>query len=227
MMKHAIFGLLVGVCAATTAAAEAVPPSSRLDNRVREVRHVDGQVYVIRTGLTRSTAIEFEQGERIVSIVAGDTVGFNFESVPGDRVFAVKPTSRSVRTNVTVYTNRRSYYLDIREASSPFYAVRFTYPRRNADLASTAPQREANTRRYGVSEQNDITPTAIWDDGAFTYFKFARNAPIPSVFKVSNGRERSVNSQTQSDGVVRVSGVSKEWAVRVGGMEVCIVEIAE
>ena len=226
-MQKLGLSFIAAVMLASTAASEAVPPSSRLDNRVREVRHVDGQVYVIRTGLTRSTTIEFEQGERIVSIVAGDTVGFNFESVPGDRVFAVKPTAASVRTNVTVYTNRRSYYFDLRVGNAPFYAVRFKYPQQSTNQAARAPVREANSRSYGVSERNDITPAAIWDDGAFTYFKFARNAPIPSVFKVSNGRERSVNSQTMDGGVVRVSGTSREWAIRLGDIEVCIVEMVQ
>lgn len=226
-MKNLILGALLTATLAPIVQADQVPPASRLDSRIREVRHVDGQLYVIRTALTRATTIEFEQGERIVSIVAGDTNGFNFESIPGERVFAVKPTARSVRTNATVYTNRRSYYFEIREGNPPFYAVRFTYPQRAANRAGQSPIRQANNRRYGVNERNEITPTRIWDDGAFTYFRFAPNAPIPSVFKVTNGRERSVNSQTQTGGVLRVSGTSQQWALRLGDTEVCIAEMVQ
>lgn len=224
-MKKVTLALAASVMMATPALSETTPPGSRLDSRVRIVKHVDGQVYVLRTGLTRATTVEFENGERIVSIVAGDTESFSYESIPGDRVFAVKPTAKGVRSNVTVYTNRRSYYFTIQESSHPFYVLRFNYPEQKRNPAGRAVQREANARSYGVSESNEITPSAIWDDGAFTYFKFPTKAPIPAVFKVTNGRERSVNSSTLEDRTVRVSGVSRQWALRIGGTEVCIAEI--
>ena len=61
----------------------------------------------------------------------------------------------------------------------------------------------------------------IWDDGTFTYFRFAPNAPVPAIFRWSAGRERSVNAMAQDDGVIRVSGVT-EWVLRLGDAEVCI-----
>ena len=226
-MRRLLFFCVVSFLSAGMLAAETVPPPSQLDSRVREVSYVDGQIYLLRTGLTRATTIEFENGERIVSIVAGDTEAFNFESIPGDRIFAVKPTARSVQSNVTVYTNRRSYYFSIREGSSPFYVLRFTYPDRNESRARQTPQREVNNRRYGVSAANTITPTAMWDDGAFTYFQFESKAPIPAIFKVSFGLERSVNSVTLDNRIVRVSGISKQWALRLGELEVCIAEVVQ
>lgn len=224
-MKSRIIGVLLLSLMATPTFAEVVPGRGRLDNRVRETRYVDGQVFVIRTSLTRATTVEFEEGERIVSIVAGDTVSFTFESIPGNRVFAIKPTARGVRTNATIYTDRRSYYLTLQEGSAPFYVVRFTYPKRAQNTAGTAVRRTVKNGNYGVNTQNEITPMSVWDDGAFTYFRFRPNAPVPSIFKVSNGLERSVNSQVVEDRVVRVSGTSKQWAVRLGDIEVCIAEL--
>lgn len=222
-MKHIILGAVL-LCIGTSAFAEKTAPASKLDSRVRVTTHVDGQVYVVKTALTRATTVEFEQGEKIVSIVAGDTSGFDFESVPGDRVLAVKPLARSVKTNVTVYTNRRSYYLTLEEGRSPFYVLRFDYPKSAEQGAGSPTRKTINARRYGVSASNEVTPTNIWDDGAFTYFQFAPRAPIPAIFKVTSGRERSVNSQVVSDRVVRVSGTSKQWALRLGAIEVCVVE---
>ncbi|NBB79657.1 MAG: TrbG/VirB9 family P-type conjugative transfer protein [Verrucomicrobia bacterium] len=224
-MRSIITGFFMVLLGASAAMAETTPSASKLDHRVRVTRHVDGEVYLLRTAMTRATTVEFEEGERIVSIVAGDTEGFSFESIPGDRVFAVKPTARGVQTNVTVYTDRRSYYFTLREGRPPFYVLRFTYPSRKTQSAGTTPVRSASSRAYGVNERNEITPTAVWDDGAFTYFKFAANAPVPAVFKVTNGLERSVNSQTLKNRVVRVSGVSRQWALRLGEIEVCIAEL--
>ncbi|RII36839.1 conjugal transfer protein TrbG, partial [Pseudooceanicola sediminis] len=70
--------------------------------------------------------------------------------------------------------------------------------------------------------REEFTPTAIWDDGTFTYFRFARNAPVPAIFRYSNGRERAVNSQALSDGVIRVSGVNRQWVLRLGEEVVCV-----
>lgn len=223
-MRSLAMAALMTVMGTGSAFGEAIPSGTRLDSRVRETRHVDGQVYKIRVALTRATMIELEPGEQIVAVVAGDSEGFLFETVPGDRVVSVKPLGRGVRTNATIYTTRRSYYLTLEEGNSPFYAVRFTFPRQ-ANSAGSAPRRTASNFSYGVSERNAITPSQVWDDGSFTYFRFPAGAPVPSVFRVTSGRERSVNSQIVEDRVVRVSGTSLQWVVRMGDMEVCIVEL--
>ena len=62
-------------------------------------------------------------------------------------------------------------------------------------------------------------------DGTFTYFRFARNAPVPAIFRHTRGAERSVNSQAQADGVIRVSGVNPEWVLRLGDEVVCIQDL--
>ncbi len=80
---------------------------------------------------------------------------------------------------------------------------------------------------YGVSARSEITPREIWDDGTFTYFRFAANAPLPAIFRWSNGNERSVNALARPDGVIRVSGVSDRWVLRLGEDEICVQEMSE
>ena len=84
-------------------------------------------------------------------------------------------------------------------------------------MAATAPN--AN---YGASAQLEFTPLSVWDDGTFPYFRLKRNAPVPAIFRHTRGAERSVNSQAQADGVIRVSGVNPEWVLRLGDEVVCI-----
>ncbi|SFD14624.1 TrbG/VirB9 family P-type conjugative transfer protein [Tropicimonas isoalkanivorans] len=218
-----ILGLAALLCA-LPAAAETIPAATRLDPRVRMTHYVDGQVYTLRVSLTRATTVEFGPGERIVSLVAGDTESFLFETIPGGRVFAIKPTSRGVETNVTVYTNQRSYYFRLTEGNSPFFVLRFDYPKTQS--ASSRSVRKGPIRsNYGASRRTAITPVSVWDDGTFTYFRFAESAPQPAIFKVVNGRERSVNSTAEGNGVMRVSGTSRQWTVRMGDLEVCIAEL--
>jgi len=204
------------------AVAEAIPRGGPNDSRVRLATYQDGQVYRLNVSLTHVTTIEFGDGESIRSIIAGDTEGFEIDGVPGGQAFAIKPVARGVHTNITVYTNRRSYYFNVQETRSPtFYVVQFRYPEE-----STRPTRaiaaQAPNYNYGASAQTEFTPTRVWDDGTFTYFEFPRNAPVPAIFRYANGRERTVNTQAIGDGVIRVSGVSRQWVLRLGEDLVCI-----
>ncbi|TNC66273.1 conjugal transfer protein TrbG [Rubellimicrobium roseum] len=218
-------GLVLGLALALAsgALAEVTPSRGAYDEHVRVASYVDGQVYRLNTTLLHVTTVEFAPGESIRSIVAGDTEGFQFDGIPGGQAFAVKPTMSGVRTNITVYTNLRSYYFNVVEVNGPtHYVVRFSYPG-----ASAAPQnaiaRAAPNYRYGANGETEFTPTAVWDDGTFTYFQFASNAPLPAVLRVgAEGNERTVNSTTQTNGVVRVSGVNTRWVLRLGEQVVCV-----
>jgi type IV secretion system protein VirB9 len=202
--------------------AEATPRGSPNDSRVRVATYQERQVYRLSVSLTHVTTVEFGEGESIRSIIAGDTEGFEIDGVPGGQAFAIKPVARGVHTNVTVYTNRRSYYFNVQETQSPtFYVVQFYYPDDEARPTRAIAQQAPNDN-YGASAQEEFTPSRVWDDGTFTYFAFPRNAPVPAIFRYSNGRERTVNTQAQEDGVIRVSGVNAQWVLRIGDELVCI-----
>ncbi len=204
------------------ALAEAVPRGAPNDTRVRIATYQERQVYRLNVSLTHVTTVEFGEGESIRSIIAGDTEGFEIDGVPGGRAFAIKPLARSVHTNVTVYTNRRSYYFNVQESRSPtFYVVQFRYPD-DAARPTQAIAAQAPNYNYGASARTDFTPTRVWDDGTFTYFAFPRNAPVPAIFRYSNGRERTVNTQAAEDGVIRASGVNRQWVLRIGDEVICI-----
>ena len=221
LILSALLSVMVSV-AANIAFAEAIPRSGPNDSRVRVATYQDGQVYRLKVSLTHVTTVEFGQGETIRSIIAGDTEGFQLDGVPGGRAFAVKPNARGVHTNITVYTNRRSYYFNVTESSSPtFYVVQFRYPDENRRPTNAVAQRAPNYN-YAASDRKNFTPSSVWDDGTFTYFRFARNAPVPAIFQHNNGRERTVNSTQVEDGVLRVSGVGREWVLRLGVEIVCI-----
>ena len=221
-MREGFLSILVLVLSAGLAAAEAVPRGGRNDARVRIATFEEGQVYRLSVSLIHVTSIEFGEGETIRSIIAGDTEGFEIDGVPGGRAFAIKPLARGVHTNITVYTNRRSYYFTVREATSPtFYVVQFHYPEDNRP-ARGAIARAAPNYNYGASDRTEFTPTRVWDDGTFTYFQFPRNAPVPAIFRYSGGRERTVNTGADQDGVIRVSGVNRDWVLRLGEEVVCV-----
>ncbi|BBU59488.1 conjugal transfer protein (plasmid) [Mameliella alba] len=221
-MRVPPFIFLCLALAPTLASAEAIPRVGPNDSRVRIATYQEGQVYRLSISLTHVTTIEFGEGESIRSIIAGDTEGFEIDGVPGGRAFAIKPLAGDLRTNVTVYTNRRSYYFDVSEVSNPtFYVVQFRYPQENRRPANAIARAAPNTN-YGASARTEFTPTRVWDDGTFTYFAFPRNAPVPAIFRYAKGRERTVNTAAIEGGVIRVSGVNRQWVLRLGEEVVCI-----
>lgn len=204
------------------ALAEAIPRGGSNDSRVRLATYQERQVYRLSVSLTHVTTVEFGNGESIRSIIAGDTEGFEIDGVPGGQAFAIKPVARGVHTNVTVYTNRRSYYFNVQETRSPtFYVVQFRYPK-DKKRSTQAIAAQAPNHNYGASKQAAFTPRRVWDDGTFTFFEFPRNTPIPAIFRYGNGRERTVNTQAIKDGVIRVSGVNAQWVLRIGEDLICI-----
>ena len=77
---------------------------------------------------------------------------------PAARPSRSSPSRVSVHTNVTVYTNRRSYYFNVQETRSPtFYVVQFRYPddhaRKGRAIAAQAPN-----YNYGASARTEFTP---------------------------------------------------------------------
>ena len=74
-----------------------------------------------------------------------------------------------------------------------------------------------------MSGEAEFAPVAVSDDGTFTYFQFAESAPLPAILRVGpEGGERTANSSTRADGVVRVSGISARWVLRLGDEVVCV-----
>lgn len=64
-----------------------------------------------------------------------------------------------------------------------------------------------------------IAPLNVWDDFRFTYFKFAANAELPTVFLISSdGKETTPNTHVEgaNHNIVVVETTAKEFRVRYG-----------
>jgi len=69
---------------------------------------------------------------------------------------------------------------------------------------------------------DDIVPTAVFDDGLFTYFRLPGNREIPAVFHVTaDGQETLTNTRMEGDLLV-VDRVSRSMRLRVGEQVVSV-----
>jgi len=81
-----------------------------------------------------------------------------------------------------------------------------------APVASTS---GANIQ-YMMRGDRALAPTALWDDGRFTYFKYATARDLPTIFTtLPDGGEATANFHMEGDTVV-VHELSKSFVIRYG-----------
>lgn len=224
-MKHPFLlpGLLLGLSfVAIPAFAEMAPTSMGADARVRSVLYSPVDVIRLDTQLRVNTAIELGAGERIDSVLLGDSEAFEVEVLSNRTTVSVKPKIAGAETNMTIYTGRRTITLAISEGRShaPTYRLVLRYPDTSPARSAPVP---ASSRDIGYAWSGDksLKPVRIWNDGQATYFAFPPGIR-PSVFGVdATGREVTLNSGTNGS-VVRVPGIRPEYSIRIGPQVLCI-----
>ncbi|MEO8243557.1 MAG: TrbG/VirB9 family P-type conjugative transfer protein [bacterium] len=189
---------------------------------MRSVLYNPVDVIRLDTQLRVNTAIELGAGERIDSVLLGDSKAFEVEVLSNRTTVSIKPVTAGAETNMTIYTGRRTITLAISEgrSRSPTFRLVLRYPESTPSRAVTV----AATSRdigYAWSGDNHLKPVAIWNDGQATFFAFGPDLR-PSVFGVdATGREVTLNSGTQGS-VVRVPGLRDEYSIRIGTQVLCI-----
>jgi len=233
LMACAVIAALTG-----TAHALEVPTSSAYDARVRSVIYNPADVVQIETVAGIATHIEVEEGERFVTHAFGDAEAWKFMNE--GRHYFVKAAAENADTNLTIVTNRRTYYFTLRLApakkAAVMYGVSFIYPEVVAKRAEVEARKAAVAQRlaerrgwqnweYSMSGDLDIAPIEAWDNGEFTYFRLAGNRDAPGFYMVdADGQESIVNRNTigASNDVVVLHKVTSKWIVRLGNRALAI-----
>lgn len=211
--------------------AETIPRDYEHDRRVRFVKWRPHDVVRVDTVLRFITSIEFEQGEQITSILAGDTASFDIVRLKAGNILSIKPLFARARTNVNVFTNRRAYVFDLRShgrAKALKHRLVFRYPpdpaefRDDVQTASLEPQIGANMA-YEAAGLSDFRPLRVWDDGVNTFVQFSAAARRPAIFRADReGAESATNTVQRDPMTIQVIGLSDFWTLRVGGEIVCV-----
>ena len=228
-MTHNAFlfpGLLLASSLAAVAPsfAEVAPASMGADARVRSVLYNPVDVIRLDTHLRVNTAIELGAGERIDSVLLGDSEAFEVEVLSNRTTVSIKPVIAGAETNMTIYTGRRAITLAISEGQgrNATYRLVLRYPETNTSR-TTRSGAPAGSRDIGYawSGKKSLKPVHIWNDGQATYFAFAPGLR-PSIFGVNaTGREVTLNSATRGS-IIRVAGIREAYSIRIGTEVLCI-----
>ncbi|KTD49600.1 hypothetical protein Lrub_0699 [Legionella rubrilucens] len=236
-MKRFLLFLLLGMSAALH--AQQIPTGYREDARVKHVPFSEHNVVKIEAATFTTTHIVFSDKEVILDIEGGDTAGWMVTHHRRlSHMLFLKPTVLNSNTNLTVVTNKHTYYfqavsqpkLDV-SAQQKTYAVVFTYPeeekaKRVALLKAAAkakavknPPKKTYNTHYRFSGNPQIVPLHVYDDGRFTYFELRANQAVPAIFAVDgkDGKEAMVNTRRQGN-VLVVHRLAPQFTLRHGGL---------
>jgi type IV secretion system protein VirB9 len=217
--------LLAGAMTAPVHAADA-----RLTQRLynaEEVVRIDG-----RTGVQATVA--FAEDEHIENVAVGDAESWQITPNKRANLLFVKPLAATARTNMTVVTDKHTYYFDLiaNPRATPLYALKFTYPA-EPKSASSAPAVALTDAERATLDAEPVDPARLnfawlskgpakllpqrlYDDGESTYAVWAKDAPVPAILVTNDkGDEGPVNFAVRGDTIV-IDGVPPRIVLRVG-----------
>ncbi|MEE3502893.1 P-type conjugative transfer protein TrbG [Acidiphilium acidophilum] len=182
--------------AAANAAARINPTRDGYINAMQVFPWSTGALYEIYASPLHVTDIALQQGERLISIAAGDTVEWKIGNTtsgsgPTTQVHVlVKPISADLpMNNIVIMTNRRAYHLEIHPTKRTYMAaVSWDYPQDDllalkvqnvaaTSYASTIAARDVDLAdllfRYRISgDHPPWRPVQVFDDGSKVYIQF-------------------------------------------------------
>lgn len=241
-MKILSFFLSCFLCFISISAAWAVqvPKAAPGDSRVRFVPYDPANVVRVVGYFGFQTFILFSAGEIITDLGSGDTEAWSIGVVQAKNGFFIKPKGEMASTNLTVITTYRHYNFDLVQekikscgapSGVPFYMVRFTYPGDEAaKLAAKTEQEKVNqllkaelegkpiNRNYWWDGSESLRPLETWDNGTFTYFRFAPGREFPSIFVMNEEDpelESTINLHVEGDTLV-VHKRAQRFVLRLG-----------
>lgn len=202
-----------------TAWAGQDPLPTPKDHRIRVVPYSENDVVQVLTHYGYVTTVEYAPDEIIQDWPSGDPMAYQI--IPNKNTLKIRPLLNDATTNLTVYTNYRRYYYELKAAdvNNPrakelTFNIRYTYSSED-NMAAAKRQsqylREAQDRidqraadqhggirpedlYFGYTFKGDpeITPVQIYDDSKFTYFLFREKSKLPSIYTVDNNRNEAL-----------------------------------
>jgi type IV secretion system protein VirB9 len=232
----AAFFTCLGFVVMSSSASAQMPVTAPTDPRIRSLLYVPDQVVRVRGWVGYHVDLEFEPGESFVTLGGGDLSALIFGAYSNHLV--LKPKAPSLRTNLTVFTNKRTYVIDYAvSAGRPdpatdelVYSLRFNYPpiagptlpeQITQDLAASPAARFQNLD-YWYCGNSLLQPVAVSDDGVHTRLRFGPSAELPAIFvRSEDGSESLLNYSMDGPDMV-IHRLARHFILRRGKLVGCV-----
>ena len=216
------------------------PQSLPTDKRIKIIAYDPNNIVTITGNHLLATSIEFSRQENIEGVYIGDQIAWTYAiNNKQPHVLFIKPTLDESNTNMTVMTNLRNYYFQLRvspkqnsRSANTTYSLRFIYPQekqrqmqqslleqkrlRQQLISNTSRDPSSWNWNYSFVGSRKLAPVRAFDDEKFTYFQFSKNTDIPAIFiSDQNGNESLINSHLKEDYVV-IERTATQFSLRHG-----------
>jgi type IV secretion system protein VirB9 len=227
LLSLALFGL---TSAATAQAGESAAEFGKpRDPRIRVIDYDPDQVYAITGHTGYQMTIEFEPGEKIETVGIGDSSGWQVTPNGNATLLFLKPMAVNAVTNMALVTNKRRYNLELSSRSgakvrsdSVIYVLRFRVPPPppaievvEDDRISQVPEAQWN-RNYRFEGNKELVPEEIFDDGVYTYIRFADTLETPAIFSVTGAEDENLVNSNLRGKYVMIDRVTGQIVLRQG-----------
>lgn len=227
-------------------AASQQPNSNEYINAIMTFAYEPGALYQIYSAPLNITDLQFEPGEKIVSVAAGDTlrwqVSKTYSGSGADKVehIVLKPIASGILNSLVVTTDRRTYHLALHATKSTAMAsVRWQYPG-DGDLVHNLSDQGASSNdlaidvahldtRYSIKlehgRQPSWYPKSVFNDSKKTYIQFnAGQDQLPTLFVGSDSQPQLINYRVSGNYFV-VDSVIEDAQLRSGQENQTLVQI--
>jgi type IV secretion system protein VirB9 len=228
------------LAAAAMVALTICAPASA-DDRLVERLYKEDQVVRIDGALGVQATIAFDDAESIENVAVGDSAKWQITPNKRANLLFVKPLEGGARTNMTVVTDRHTYFFDLvaSNKAKPLYMLRFTYPDKKAMPDTVAPSMVAALTgeeqavasgavpgdepdpamlNFAWTRSGDakLQPERVYDDGAATYLLWGGSQDVPAILiKNAQGELGPVNYSVRGTTIV-IDAVPREILLRSG-----------
>lgn len=212
-------------------------PAQASDSRLVSRLYNEDEVVRIAGRIGVQASIAFAEDEHIENVAVGDSALWQITPNKRANLLFVKPLAANARTNMTVVTDRHTYFFDLVAASTgnPLYVLRFTYPEmpKHAEAPAAPPAMTAEEQRVANGEDKPVDPAQLnfawvkrgdaklfpdrlFDDGQATYVSWAPSVRLPAILvRNEKGDEGPVNYAVRGDTIV-IDGVPERIYLRSG-----------
>lgn len=237
--------VVMALVASAHAWCEVTPTAASTDQRIRWVNYNPNDVVSVVTRFGFSTELRFAPDEIVSTVVVGDSSAVK-AAVAGNHLFLKSQVPDERTTNVSVLTSKgREYDFVVKllpVSASPKLGTYFTVALRYPDDQKAAskkvndaeklkqelahPVRHIRNIDYFACGDTAVTPDQAFDDGRFTYLRFAGSRPTPAIYAVQDdGSEEIVQSHAETDSpdTIVVYQLTKKMVFRLGTRVGCLV----
>lgn len=230
---------MIRLTLALLAASAAATPALAGDARLVSHRFNPNEVVRIQGQHNVQASVAFGEDEHIENVAVGDSSSWQITPNKRANLLFVKPLAPRARTNMTVVTDRHTYFFDLVAGprAAPLYVLRFTYPDepkpapKTHQAAATLTPEEALAATIPPADVPDpaqlnfawrprgdakLFPARVYDDGTSTYLTWPAKASLPAIqVKNEKGVEGPVNFAVRGE-VIVVDGVPGVLVLRAG-----------